>query len=182
MKYLLSVICFLSASVSVGDDTTRGLFYWDSFLTFFRIELLKESHAISYWDNAIKSIREGRVDVDERAESMKIGGFISFKEQTFLTKAINEGREDVVDSLIELGADVNLKDGTIFEYGDAPLHLAAEGGREDLVERLIEAGAEVNATSDEDEATALVAAIDEYEAHEGTVRKLMDAGADIPCR
>ncbi|CAI7993911.1 Ankyrin repeat domain-containing protein 17, partial [Geodia barretti] len=52
-----------------------------------------------------------------------------------------EGHSDVVDILLEAGADVHQ---ATTEDGDVPLGIAAQNGHTETVQRLLEAGANVN--------------------------------------
>jgi ankyrin repeat protein len=58
-----------------------------------------------------------------------------------LHAAVYMDRPDVVDALIQAGADVSSAD----DAGWTPLHLAVANGRLELTRRLLEAGASVNA-------------------------------------
>ncbi|CAI8043476.1 Ankyrin repeat domain-containing protein 29, partial [Geodia barretti] len=55
--------------------------------------------------------------------------------------ASQDGHSDVVDILLEAGADVHQ---ATTENGDVPLGIAAQNGHTETVQRLLEAGANVN--------------------------------------
>jgi ankyrin repeat protein len=63
--------------------------------------------------------------------------------QTALHVAADNGRADVVDHLVGVGANVEAKS----NLGETPLHLAAENGSFEVVARLVEAGCAVDARS-----------------------------------
>jgi ankyrin repeat protein len=62
------------------------------------------------------------------------------KGNTPLYQAIWGGDEEIVEALINGGADVNFQD----NKGNTPLHQAIWGGNEEIVEALINGGADVN--------------------------------------
>jgi ankyrin repeat protein len=64
-----------------------------------------------------------------------------FNRETLLTIAINEGHSDIVEYLIEKGADVH----TSGRFKDPVLHLAAIAGNPKTAELLIKAGLDINA-------------------------------------
>lgn len=64
---------------------------------------------------------------------------------TALMYAATYGHFDVVKTLIESSADVNMKS----KYGETALMIAARDGTVEVVKALIDAGAEVNAKNDE---------------------------------
>jgi ankyrin repeat protein len=83
-------------------------------------------------------------------------------------------REDVdmLDSLIEAGADINI----VNRLGTSPLFIATEVGHTQLIERLLEAGADPNLALHVGETPVMTA------ARSGSavgVRHLIEAGADV---
>ncbi len=65
---------------------------------------------------------------------------------TWLHIAAKAGRLEVVQCLIDLGADVNAKGGT---FGASPLNLAASYGQIETAHALLEAGAELDVSEPE---------------------------------
>ena len=63
--------------------------------------------------------------------------------ETPLHKASMAGRESNVKKLLEMGADINLKD----KFGNTALHHGAYSGDHNVVKRLMEAGASRNITN-----------------------------------
>ncbi|EED23384.1 ankyrin repeat-containing protein, putative [Talaromyces stipitatus ATCC 10500] len=85
------------------------------------------------------------------------------------------GHFDIVQRLLEKGANVNAKGG---KYGNA-LYAAAEGGHIHIVQTLLEKGANVNA-QDKINGSALQAAA--YEGHLEIVERLLEKGADVSAK
>ncbi|CAI8017377.1 Protein TANC2, partial [Geodia barretti] len=89
--------------------------------------------------------------------------------------ASQEGHSDVVDILLEAGADVHQ---ATTKVCDVPLGIAAEKGHTETVQRLLEAGANVN-HQNKSGVTALLYA--GWKGHSEVVKLLLGAGArDIP--
>src|SRR5689334_9770027 len=90
---------------------------------------------------------------------------------TALMFAANLGYTEIVRSLLDAGANINLKRKL---YGLTALMLAASAKQLDIVQLLVSRGADVNATN-EDGSTALMAAV--VKGHVHVVRVLLAAGA-----
>ena len=100
----------------------------------------------------------GLKDVDVKSAAMN--------DFTALHKAVDKGHVDVVQVLIDAGAEVDAKN----KWRDSPLHLASKRGNMAIVKMLVEAGAEVSAT-DNKGATCLTMAVQHW--HTETVRYLV---------
>jgi hypothetical protein len=92
-----------------------------------------------------------------------------------LIQAAERGDLDLVNSLLDMGADVNGR----VRGGTMPLMIAAFRGRLNMVKLLLDKGAEVNA-KEKGGWTALMGAISK--GHLDVVRLLVDRGADIDAR
>ena len=71
--------------------------------------------------------------------------------ETALHCAVNQGHPDMVQVLIDVGADIDTRN----DDGHSPLHCASQEGALEVVKMLVEAGAGVNAT-DYDGTTSLI--------------------------
>ncbi len=123
---------------------------------------------------------EGHQDVvqellDRGAEVNALTTNENFPCGTALQAATESGREEIVKLLLQRNADPNLGGGA-----DAPPIFAAAGyAEEEILAMLINQGADVNAFGgDDDRSTTLIAAA-EYIGGTESLRKLLDAGADI---
>ena len=86
---------------------------------------------------------------------------------TALHFAVQEGRRDVVEVLIDAGADIDART----SEGCAPLHYACGGGKLAIVKVLVKAGADVCATYNEGATTCVMSAV--HDRHTETVRYLV---------
>ena len=93
-------------------------------------------------------------------------------KEIMLHFAVSKNHNNCVDVLLEIGADVNWVDDSVF----TPLMIAAQNGFVDGVQKLIQAGADVNRRSKKNE-TALIAAA--FEGHNKCIDLLLNAGADV---
>jgi len=89
-----------------------------------------------------------------------------------LHTAVHFGRREIVKILIAAGADVNVKTGS----GWTALHMAAHISNAKIVNALLESGADIN-TSDTEERTPLHLAV--AEGHIKTIKALLRAGANV---
>ena len=104
--------------------------------------------------------------------SQKLVGIVGMP--TPLHIASEEGFKDIVEYLIDRGANVNIKEPS---EGRTPLHLASQRGYVDIVGLLVQAGADVNAKYDREQGrTPLHLA--SLGNQEEVVRLLMENGAD----
>jgi len=92
-----------------------------------------------------------------------------------LVDACTYGRVEVVEILIERGADIEGKD----DYGDTPLIEASASGRVEVVEILVERGADIEAKDYYGNTPLLIASMDE---HVEVVKFLIESGADIEAK
>lgn len=111
----------------------------------------------------VEVLAELGANVDEKS---------SVDGDTPLILAALRGHKDVLEFLIENGADPGIKN----IFGGTALHFAAVFGQEAVISPLIEAGANVDEQDDVGRTPAHLAA---FEGYKGIVALLLDAGADI---
>ena len=101
-----------------------------------------------------------------------------FGHGTALVAASAKGHVNIVQLLLESGADVNLKNGKSSRYGSALVAASAEG-HANIVQLLLESGADVNLKIEELSryGSAFVAA--SAEGHANIVQLLLESGADV---
>ena len=87
-------------------------------------------------------------------------------KRTALHVAVHQKHADVVQMLIDAGADIETKN----DKGHSPLHLASSSGALTTAKMLVKAGADVRATDDKGNTCLILAA---YLGHTDTVRYLM---------
>ena len=92
--------------------------------------------------------------------------------ETALGWATFNGHSEIVELLLNSGADANLKN----QYGNTPLIYAAAKGRTEILERLILAGAKPSVRSRSDLTPLVLAARD---GHSETVRALLKVEPDV---
>lgn len=78
----------------------------------------------------------------------------AFSLESPLHIAVTRGRLDLVNILLEYGADI----GAVDQYGQSPLHLAVRTGHVNIVENLLQRGANIDAV-DRNGATPLLLAV-----------------------
>ncbi|GLD97358.1 hypothetical protein PINS_up006042 [Pythium insidiosum] len=110
-----------------------------------------------------------RMDPDVNARDPLMNGW------TALHRAISRGHSDVVQLLIDEGADLNARD----DMGETPLHQALTKGYVDIVLALIRAGVNVKDSSKWGWIPLHTAAL---KGHVSVVSALIDAGADVAVR
>lgn len=119
------------------------------------------------------AIEEARLPiklVEEPHPDTALGG-----EATTVMAAAFTGAADVVEDLVERGADVDARD----ESGYTALMYAANAGELPSVECLLDYGADVNARDAEQSTPLMFAA---QHGHDEVVRRLLAAGADVKAR
>ncbi len=94
-------------------------------------------------------------------------------DATPLLLAAEYGHKEIVDLLIEKGANVN----TVCVDNHSALYYAAQNGHIEIVKTLIDKGADVNLLSKDEVSTAILAAL--YKGQTEVVKLLLEVGADI---
>ena len=128
----------------------------------------------------IDSARSGQ---SETVEALLLAGVdpnaTDANGRTALMRASQEGHVDIIELLLDQGADVNAR-GALLDAQDnmgwTSLNRAAHNGHAEIVERLITAGADVQIRDDEGYTTLLSAA---EAGSDAAIRLLLTAGADI---
>ncbi|PQE14382.1 multiple ankyrin repeats single kh domain-containing protein [Rutstroemia sp. NJR-2017a BBW] len=98
----------------------------------------------------------------------------NFPQRTALYGACELGWDEIVDILLEHGADPNLGGGE----NDYPILAAARNGESEIINKLILAHADVNVVSGDDGSTALILFAKNFSGLE-PLERLIDAGAAI---
>ena len=126
---------------------------------------------------AARSLIESGANLNEALSPPNLAGQLSDEDdrglqpETPLTLAVKSQSENIVDYLIEQGAEVNWRN----YAGESPLLFAAQKGNCELIRSLIQAGADVNGTTYDDN-TALIAASGSGSLE--SVVELLESGAD----
>ena len=123
-------------------------------------------------DNIIRLSSFNNEDVRIAIANLLREGVSPVAKNTALRIASKEGHVELVEMLLNNGANVNAKN----SYGVTALHIASREGHTDIVAMLLEKGADVNAKSDGGY-TALISASES--GHTETVAMLLEKGADV---
>jgi ankyrin repeat protein len=137
---------------------------------------------------AKRALEQELMEAVEDGDAVTVGDLVRFgvdvntkdnKGLTALIKAVESGLTDIVQALIDAGADVNAPDR---EYGATPLMAAASEGHTEIVRTLLQTGADLNIKAAGDEKgegagwTALMVAA--MGGHIDVVSQLLEAGVD----
>ncbi|KAF4968988.1 hypothetical protein FSARC_3642 [Fusarium sarcochroum] len=90
-----------------------------------------------------------------------------------ILEAISGGHENVLESLLDAGADMEAQD----KDGDTPIFFASRQGNTTLVRKLIESGADFNSPGSRDGKTPIMVA--QFNNHKHVVQLLRDNGASF---
>ncbi|RYP54743.1 hypothetical protein DL768_000567 [Monosporascus sp. mg162] len=114
---------------------------------------------------------------DDITARLEYGGdFSTYKGQTPLSWAAENGHKEIVQLLLDKGAEIDAKD----KYGWTPLSRAAEKGHKEIVQLLLDKGAEIDAKNNYGRRTPLSWAAEK--GHGGVVQLLLDKGAEIDAK
>ena len=116
----------------------------------------------------LKFMKEHALPIIELNRSRRVGS----NKYTFLLIAAEEGHDQLIQLLLDQGANVNAQGG---EYGNA-LQAASYRGHDQMVQMLLDKGANINAQGGY-YGNALQAA--SGEGHDQVVQMLLDTGADV---
>ncbi|WP_257281818.1 ankyrin repeat domain-containing protein [Endozoicomonas sp. ISHI1] len=109
------------------------------------------------------------------AEGVNVNAVMNNDGLNALMLACIWGHKDVVEHLINAGADLNAQT----EIGSTSLHFAARKGHSDIVKRLIEAGADINLTLSDGSTPLSIAA---EMGHTDCVKTLIEGKANLNTR
>lgn len=111
-------------------------------------------------DMLVKVLRGSKVRIRDNGELLLVAGRALYTVSDGIriekeTRFVEEGQNvKIIKLLVNKGADVNAKNGSLFAGLTTPLHLAASWGNKGAVSALLDSGADVNAL-DSDGHTAL---------------------------
>jgi|SaaInlStandDraft_5_1057022.scaffolds.fasta_scaffold08880_5 ankyrin repeat protein len=106
--------------------------------------------AINYGEEEVIEIL---LAYDEEGVRVDVNARNNYDGETALIRAVEYGNSEIVATLVEAGADMNIRD----NYGNTPLIRASMIGEEYILEVLLDLGADVNAQSNAGD-TALIMA------------------------
>ncbi|XP_031629054.1 uncharacterized protein LOC116344597 [Contarinia nasturtii] len=139
----------------------------------FRLVLAKNDIHFDDWKNGLEmAIKQGDAKTTELIINECPVDLSKIKKPYPLHLAASGGFEDVIEVLLNNGADINAED----NYGNQPLFWAAYSGRDSIAKQLLNHGAKIN-TRNKNGFTPLHLA-----CHEGktkVVEVLLENGADI---
>jgi len=121
-----------------------------------------------------QAVKEGKFEVVKKMleKEPDLVRAVDSEGITPLHLAAEHGRQQIVELLLEKGADVNAKSG----FKRTPLHYAASSGHEGIVGRLMAKGAELNALDSFVLSSIFMAA---YNGHQKIVEMLLSSGIDL---
>lgn len=132
----------------------------------------RERATLRDYTPVIQALAVGGADLNLRSE----------KGETALTLALHtDASKEVIDTLIEYGADVNLSD----QNNIPPLHIAVRNRKPAQVQQLVNAGANLETKNGEQQLTPLlqVTVFDDYLPQDSEIAEiLLKAGADKEAR
>ena len=102
-------------------------------------------------------------------------GFVASKGQTPLSWASSNGHKEIVQLLLDRGAETDAKDND----GQSPLWNAASNGNKEIVQLLLDGGAEIDAKNEYGQSPLWNAAC---KGHKEIVQLLLDRGAEIDAK
>ena len=127
--------------------------------------------------NEVSIPKLDRLETNSRSQEID-GGTIQSRDNygsTAFIEAAKSGYIDMVELLLECGADIEAKD----DYGQTSLIWAAENGNAEVLKQLLEAGADVEAKNNRGLRSLILAV---KIGHAEVVKQLLEAGADIEAK
>jgi ankyrin repeat protein len=124
----------------------------------------------------IYSAAADRLEIRALIQAGAVINTTDYDGDTLLHRAVVCRRKDIVNTLIQAGANIEAaKD----KDGETPLHQAADSGQEDIVNALIQAGANINIADKNGETPLHYAAAS---GNKAAVQALLQANADVNAR
>lgn len=123
---------------------------------------------------ALLQLQNDSVDSDKIIARLSYGKEFKNKRQTPLLWAAENGHQEIVQLLIEKGANIESKNS---RYSQTPLLWAAENGHQEIVQLLVEKGADIESKDTSSGRTPLLWAA--RNGHQGIVQLLVEKGVNI---
>jgi ankyrin repeat protein len=166
---------YLKGKLLPGDLRLKDNVYWTSGINVHRLYIVPWANlVVVHRVNSDIPLRRPRVEEVDRLLALILEAKIP-DTGLALINAANKGDFEVVEALLDNGADINARD----EQNQTALHQAASRGQTPIVKLLLERGADVNAKNLFGQ-TPLLAPV--YSGSLDTVRALLAAGADVDAR
>jgi ankyrin repeat protein len=166
---------YLKGKLLPGGVRLKNNVYWTSGINVHRLYVVPwENLIVVHRVNSDLPIQRPGVEEVNRLLALILEAKIP-DTGLALIEAANKGDSEVVEALLDSGADINARD----ERNQTALHHAANGGHTPVVKLLLERGADVNAKNLFEQAP-LHGAV--FRGALDSVRLLLNAGADIDSR
>jgi len=166
---------YLKGKLLPGDIRLKDNVYWTSGINVHRLYVVPWANlVVVHRVNSDILLRRPGVEEVDRLLALVLEAKIP-DTGSALIEAASKGDSEVVEALLDSGADINARD----EQNQTALHQAANRGHTAVVKFLLERGADVNAKNLFGQ-TPLLAPV--YRGSLDTVRALLSAGADVDAR
>jgi len=166
---------YLKGKLLPGDVRLKDNVYWTSGINVHRLYVVPWANLVFvHRVNSDIPLRRPGVEEVDRLLALILEAKIP-DTGSALIEAASKGDSEVVEALLDSGADINARD----EQNQTALHQAANRGHTAVVKFLLERGADVNAKNLFGQ-TPLLAPVSRGSLD--TVRALLSAGADVDAR
>jgi ankyrin repeat protein len=166
---------YLKGKLLPGGLKLKDNVYWTSGINVHRLYIVPWANlVVVHRVNSDLPLRRPSVEEVDRLLALILEAKIP-DTGVALIEAAGKGDSEVVEALLDSGADINARD----ERNQTALHHAASRGQTAAVKLLLERGADVNARNLFGQTPLLVPL---YRGDLDTVRALLSAGADIEAR
>ncbi|EAA2948322.1 ankyrin repeat domain-containing protein [Salmonella enterica] len=126
-------------------------------------------------ENLIKQLISEGINATVKQSFVRAGSRIYFSGTTALMIASDTGNLELVQSLTEEGACVNLPD----SHGELPLMMAADRGHKQIVKFLIESGAYINLKNRGGDTALSIVCHRRKNTRKSIIKNIIDAGGDV---